>query len=70
MREQLSLSFQPVENDCVQVRVEEYPEVVTVGRNQHEARLMALDALREYLASFEPGEPIPTSEGLKESVRS
>jgi predicted RNase H-like HicB family nuclease len=32
-------------------RVKEFPEVVTAAATRDEARLMALDALREYLAS-------------------
>jgi predicted RNase H-like HicB family nuclease len=61
MRERISLTLdlEEVDNGWIQVRVEEFPEVVTVGRDDREARLMALDAVREYLASFEPGEPIP-----------
>lgn len=64
MREHFSftLSFAPVEHDWVQVTIEEFPEVVTVGPTRHEARLLALDALREYLASFPPGEEPPMRE--------
>lgn len=52
----LTLHFEEVENGWVQVWVEEFPEVVTAGPSHNEARLMVLDALREYLASFPGGE--------------
>lgn len=61
----VTLDLEPVEKGWIQARVEEYPEVITVGKNTREARLMALDALREYLESFKPGEPVPTRTGEK-----
>ena len=58
----LTLRFEEVEDGWVQVTIEEWPEVVTTARTREDARLMALDALREYLASFAPGEwPGPRS---------
>ena len=57
----LTFSYEPVENDWVQVRIDEFPEVVTAAPNRREARLAALDALTQYLASFGPGERVPTA---------
>ena len=52
--DQLSFTIvlKPVEDGWFMARVEEFPEVVTAAATRDEARLMALDALREYLASF------------------
>jgi predicted RNase H-like HicB family nuclease len=46
-----TISLEPVEEGWFMARVEEFPEVVTAGPTRDEARLMALDALREYLAA-------------------
>ena len=52
--DQLSFTIvlEAVEDGWFMARVEEFPEVVTAAATRDEARLMALDALREYLASF------------------
>jgi predicted RNase H-like HicB family nuclease len=52
--DQLSFTIvlEPVEEGWFMARVKEFPEVVTAAATRDEARLMALDALREYLASF------------------
>jgi predicted RNase H-like HicB family nuclease len=64
MREHFSLtfSFEEVEDGWVQVSIEEFPEVMTAAPTRDEARLLAFDALREYLASFPPGERPPMRE--------
>ena len=46
-----TISLEPVEDGWFMARIEEFPEVITAGPTRDEARLMALDALREYLAS-------------------
>ena len=53
MTDQLSftISLEPVENGWFMARIEEFPEVITAAPTRDEARLMALDALKEYLAS-------------------
>jgi predicted RNase H-like HicB family nuclease len=53
-----TISLEPVEEGWFLARVEEFPEVITAAPTRDEARLMALDALREYLAaSAEAGTP-------------
>ena len=49
--DRFTISLYPVEDGWFMARVEEFPELVTSGRTREEARLMALDALREYLAA-------------------
>jgi predicted RNase H-like HicB family nuclease len=46
-----TISLEPVEEGWFMARVEEFPEVITAAPTREEARLMALDALREYLAA-------------------
>src|SRR3954452_1564229 len=46
-----TISLEPVEDGWFMARIEEFPEVITAGPTRDEARLMALDALKEYLAS-------------------
>jgi predicted RNase H-like HicB family nuclease len=46
-----TITLEPVEEGWFMARVEEFPEVVTGGQTRDAARLMALDALREYLAA-------------------
>jgi predicted RNase H-like HicB family nuclease len=58
----LTLNFEEVENGWIQVEIEEFPEVVTAAPSHREARLAALDALREYLASFGEDERPPMRE--------
>jgi predicted RNase H-like HicB family nuclease len=64
MQEHFSLTFRfaEVEDGWVQVSIDEFPEVVTAASTRDEARLLAFDALREYLASFQPGERPPMRE--------
>jgi predicted RNase H-like HicB family nuclease len=50
-RSSFTISLEPVEDGWVMARIEEFPEVITAAPTRDEARLMALDALREYLAS-------------------
>jgi predicted RNase H-like HicB family nuclease len=58
-----TISLEAVEEGWFMARVEEFPEVVTGAPSRDEARLMALDALREYLASCaEEGTP-PVTRG-------
>ena len=49
---ELTAIYEPVENGWVQARIEELPEVITVGRDESEAKELLLDALREYLLSL------------------
>jgi predicted RNase H-like HicB family nuclease len=46
-----TIDLEPAEDGWFMARVKEFPEVVTAGRTKQDARLMALDALREYLAA-------------------
>ena len=48
----LSIVYEPVEDGWVQARIEGIPEVITAGRDKDEARILVLDALREYLLSI------------------
>ncbi len=48
----LSIIYEPVENGWVQARIEGIPEVITAGPTRDEARVLVLDALREYLLSI------------------
>ena len=58
-----TITLEPVEDGWFMARVEEFPEVVTAGPTRDQARLMALDALREYLAaSADEGTP-PVTRG-------
>lgn len=55
----LTAIFEPDENDWVQARIREIPGVVTAAPTRAEAEEFLLDALREYLLSFqvEPAQP-------------
>jgi predicted RNase H-like HicB family nuclease len=58
--DQLSFTIvlEPIEDGWFMARVEEFPEVVTGAPTRDGARLMALDALREYLAACaDSGQP-------------
>jgi len=48
----LSIVYEPVEDGWVQARIEGIPEVITAGPTRREARVLVLDALREYLLSI------------------
>jgi hypothetical protein len=48
----ISIVYEPVENGWTQARIEGIPEVITAGRSKDEARVLVLDALREYLLSI------------------
>jgi predicted RNase H-like HicB family nuclease len=48
----LSIIYEPVEEGWVQARIEGIPEVITAGPTKAEARVLVLDALREYLLSI------------------
>ncbi len=48
----LSIVYEPVEDGWVQARIEGIPEVITAGPTRAEARVLVLDALREYLLSI------------------
>jgi hypothetical protein len=48
----LSIVYEPVESGWVQARIEGIPEVITAGPSKAEARMLVLDALREYLLSI------------------
>jgi predicted RNase H-like HicB family nuclease len=58
-RSSFTISLEPVEDGWVMARIEEFPEVITAAPTRDEARLMALDALREYLASDVPNGSVP-----------
>jgi hypothetical protein len=53
----ISIVYEPVERGWVQARIEGIPQVITAGPTKDEARELVLDALREYLASIENGDP-------------
>jgi len=48
----LSIIYEPVEDGWVQARIEGIPEVITAAPTKPEARVLVLDALREYLLSI------------------
>jgi predicted RNase H-like HicB family nuclease len=52
-RERMTLTtvFEEIENGWLMVRLEEFPEVVTAAPTKDEARVLILDALKEYLAA-------------------
>lgn len=59
----LTVVYEPVDEGWVQARIAELPAVITVGHDKDEARLLVVDALREYLlanaaqmAAATPGE--------------
>jgi hypothetical protein len=53
----LTLVFEDLDDSgWVQARIEEFPEVVTAAPERDEARVMVLDALAQYLASFPEAE--------------
>jgi predicted RNase H-like HicB family nuclease len=59
MAHSLSLTaiFEPDENDWVQARIGEIPGVITAAPTRAEAEELLLDALREYLLSFQVDPP-------------
>ncbi len=59
--------FEPVEDGWVQARIEELPGVITAAPSADEAKELLLDALREYLASFEA--PAETPQLVNEQRR-
>ena len=48
----ISILYEPVEDGWIQARIEGIPEVITAGPTRDEARVLVLDALREYLLSI------------------
>jgi predicted RNase H-like HicB family nuclease len=48
----ISIVYEPVDDGWVQARIEGIPEVITAGPTRDEARVLVLDALREYLLSI------------------
>ena len=62
----LTAVYEPVENGWTQARIEELPSVITAGPTVEDARLLLLDALREYLLSLsEQKEPAATEHPVK-----
>jgi len=60
--------YEAVENGWIQARIAEIPGVITAAPSRQEAEEMLLDALREYLLSFQSaGSPPPN--GDVESAR-
>lgn len=45
----LTVVYEPVENGWVQARLVEIPGVITAGPTRDEAKILVVDALREYL---------------------
>jgi predicted RNase H-like HicB family nuclease len=45
----LTVVYESVDEDWVQARIAEMPAVITVGHDKDEARVLVVDALREYL---------------------
>jgi predicted RNase H-like HicB family nuclease len=62
-RSSFTIALEPVEEGWFIARVEEFPEVVTGAPTRDEARLMALDALREYLAACAEQGTAPVTRG-------
>lgn len=50
--------FVDVENGWVQARFAELPAVITAAPSRAEAEDMLIDALREFLLSFGPADPV------------
>ena len=63
----LTAVFEPDENDWVQATIREIPGVITAAPTREEAEELLLDALREYLLSFQV-DPSP-SDIMGEVVR-
>jgi predicted RNase H-like HicB family nuclease len=65
----LTLSFRRLEDSgWFEVRIEEFPEVFTAAPTRNEARVAALDALAQYLATFDDDEHVPTATNGREAV--
>lgn len=60
--------FETVEGGWVQARVAELPGVVTVGPTLAEAKVLLLDAVREYLLSLRQDPPEPTADSARREV--
>jgi len=60
--------YETVESDWIQARIAEIPGVITAAPSRQEAEEMLLDALREYLLSFQET-PQPIGEGHVESAQ-
>jgi predicted RNase H-like HicB family nuclease len=55
---ELTILLEEAEGGWFTARIEEYPEVITGAPSRDEARILVLDALKEYLlACAETGEP-------------
>jgi hypothetical protein len=63
----LSILYETVDDGWVQARIEELPAVITAAPTRTEARVLVLDALREYLLSLRDT-PVTPSEGDREAV--
>jgi hypothetical protein len=64
----LSIVYEPVEHGWVQARIEELPAVITAAPTRDEAKVMILDALREYLLSLRDAPPSPATGQDREPV--
>jgi len=49
---ELTIIYEPGEDDWILARVAELPEVLTQGKTQEEARQMVLSALRDWLQFY------------------
>lgn len=53
----LTVVYEPVDEGWVQARIAELPVVITVGHDKEEARVLVVDALREYLLANAASRP-------------
>ena len=65
---QLSVIYEPVENGWIQARIEELPAVVTAAPSRAEARVLVIDALREYLLALRDLSQTPAAGAEREAV--
>jgi hypothetical protein len=66
----LTAIYEPVEEGWTQARIEELPGVITSAPTLGEAKVLLLDALREYLLSLRPSNPERSSEGARRETLS
>jgi predicted RNase H-like HicB family nuclease len=62
MRVSLTAIYEPVEGGWTQARIEEIPGVITAAPTLDKAKILLLDALREYLLALRPETVVIASE--------
>ena len=65
----LTAVYEPVENGCVQARIEEIPGVITAAPTRAEAEELLGDALRDYLLATWPPVTPATTRGERTPLR-